>query len=196
MKSGQDPNVIDDESSAADRSAATHVKEEDMEEYSDTIESDREARRMNIEVLHYEIKGRFLQPNREMSDTKAKLSGNLHPTSIDRREEDESNKEMVNNDQRKLEGSEAGPLEEAHSIMSDIIKKVVNRNSDTGKKDVTDRTDSEPLDDLRLANNVLKNDASTDCLEVNKKENPTDDEARFPRTAYSDNWATNENPDE
>ena len=36
----------------------------------------------------------------------------------------------------------------------------------------------------------------TDYLEVNKKENPTDDEARIPSTAYSDNWATNENPGE
>ena len=66
MKSDQDPNVIDDESSAADRSAVTHVNEEETEEYADTIESDREARMINIEVLHYEIKGKFLQPNREI----------------------------------------------------------------------------------------------------------------------------------
>ena len=107
MKSGQNPNTINDESSAAGRSTVTHVKGEDMEEYADTIELDREVRMINIEVLHYEIKGRFLQPNREMSDTKAQLSGNLHPTSIDRREEDESKKEMVNNAERKLEGSDS-----------------------------------------------------------------------------------------
>ena len=79
--------------------------------------------------------------------------------------------------------------------MSDTIKKVMNRNSVTDEKDVTDRTDSEPLDDFRLANNVLRNDAATDCLKVNEKANPTDDEARVPRIAYSDNWATYENPD-
>ena len=84
MKSDRDPNIIDDESSAAGRSAATHVKEEDMEEYADTIESDREVTMINIEVLHYEIKGKFLQPNREMTDTKSQLLENLHPTGIDR----------------------------------------------------------------------------------------------------------------
>ena len=101
---------------------------------------------MNIEIQHDEIKGEFLQPNREITDTKSRLLEKLHPTGIDREEEDESNKKIVNSSQRKLEGAEAGPLEEAHSIMSDIIKKVMNQNSDTGRKDVTDRTDSKPLD--------------------------------------------------
>ena len=43
---------------------------------------------------------------------------------------------------------------------------------------------------------MLKNNVSTKYLEVNRKENPTDDEARIPSTAYSDKWAANENPDE
>ena len=144
------------ESSVTNRSVATRVKEEDKKKYSNTIESDQEARMMNIEVQHYEIKGEYLQPNREITDTKSRPLEKLLPTGIDREEEDESNKKIVNSAQRKLEGAEAGPLEEAHSIMSDIIEKVMNRISDIGRKDVTDRTDSEPLDDFRLTNNVLK----------------------------------------
>ena len=103
---------------------------------------------------------------------------------------------MVSSVQSKLEGSEADLVEKAHSIMRDMIKKVMNKNSDTEGKDVTDITDSKPLDNLKLTNNVLKDDASTDCLEVNKKENQTDDGARNPRTAYLSNCASHKNPDE
>ena len=103
---------------------------------------------------------------------------------------------MVGGVRSKLEGSEAGSLEEARSIMSDIIKEVMDKNSDTDKKDVTDRTDSKPLDNLRLANDMLKDDAPTDCLEVSEKENPADDATRSPRTVYSDNWVSNENRNE
>ena len=35
--------------------------------------------------------------------------------------------------------------------------------------DVTDKTDSNPLEDLRLADDRLKDDASTNCLEVSKQ---------------------------
>ena len=80
--------------------------------------------------------------------------------------------------------------------MSDIIKEVMDKNLDIDETDVTDRTDSKPLDNLRSANDMLKDDAPTDCLEVSKKENPADDGTRSPRTAYSDNWASNENPNE
>ena len=61
------------ESSATNHSVATHAKEEDKKEYSNTIESDREARMINVEVQHHEIKGNYLQPNREMTDTKSHL---------------------------------------------------------------------------------------------------------------------------
>ena len=62
--------------------------------------------------------------------------------------------------------------------------------------DATDETDSKPLKNTRLANDRLKDDASTICLEVSEEESQTDDAIRSLRTAHSDGWLSNENPNE